>query len=348
MDTYTTPSHPEFSQPEFSARDRVSRIGIALVVMLVANFLVALLISLLVDRFFPQLWEVNGFSELAGLFCMYPCSLIPTYFVLKSIPTAAPEQRKLSPKTLLLFTAIGFFFMMTGSYIGQAVNGAIDLVTGGTQGSEITDALQDYPLWMSIVSPLVIAPIMEELIFRKWLVDRLSPLGGTATIILSGLFFGLFHGNLDQFFYATLIGALLAYIYLNTGKIWHTMLIHAILNFFGGVLPTIFTSTIPDFYTIMTGNDAAAIEELVMQYPLQYMGYLFTSFLPLLFAVAGLIVFCIYFKRLIRWITPCTIPKSERIKTIVVNFGFIAFAIVSIVEMVIVIVENVLTTTGGV
>jgi membrane protease YdiL (CAAX protease family) len=189
---------------------------------------------------------------------------------------------------------------------------------------------------------------MEELIFRKWLVDRLSPLGGTTTILISGLFFGLFHGNLDQFFYAALIGAFLAYIYLNTGKIWHTMLIHAVLNFFGGVLPTIFTASIPDFYTIMNSGDVAAMEELIMQYPLQYMGYLVTGLLPLFFGIAGLVVFCLYFKRLFRWIAPCTIPKEERVKTIVLNFGFIAFAIVSLIEMVIVIVENVMQTTGGV
>lgn len=343
MESYTIPS-----QPELSHRDRVSRIGIALVVMIVTNVLAGIVISLLVSTFAPHLWDVEGFTELAGMFCMYPCSLIPTYFILKGIPSAAPEQRKLSPKTFFLFTAIAFLLMMGGSYIGQAVNGAIDLATGGTQGSEITDALQEYPLWMSIVMPFVVAPIMEELIFRKWLVDRLSPLGGSATIIISGLFFGLFHGNLDQFFYAALIGAFLAYIYLNTGKIWHTMLIHAILNFFGGVLPTIFTASIPDFYTIMNSGDTTAMEEMIMQYPLQYMGYLLTGLLPLFFGIAGLVVFCIYYKRLFRWITPCTVPKGERFKTIVVNFGFIAFTIVSIIEMVLVIVENVLNTTGGV
>jgi hypothetical protein len=90
------------------------------------------------------------------------------------------------------------------------------------------------------------------------------------------------------------------------------------------------------------------MEEMIMQYPLQYMGYLFTGLLPFAFAVAGLVVFCIYFKRLMRWITPCTLPKSERVKTIVVNFGFITFVIVSIIQMVIVIIENVITTTGGV
>ena len=55
--------------------------------------------------------------------------------------------------------------------------------------------------------------------------------------MINGLCFGLFHGNLAQFFYTAILGMILAYVYIRTGKILYTMGIHACLNFLGGVLP---------------------------------------------------------------------------------------------------------------
>ncbi len=343
MDTYTIPS-----QPELLPRDRVSRTGIAFMAMTVVAQLAAILLFSAVEILFPAYLDTEWINWVVTILSLYIFAALPTYFILKSVPASPPEKKKLSPKTFFLFLGIAFFFMIVGSYVGQFVNGAIDMITGGTQGSEITEAIQGSTLWLTALYSLIIAPFMEELFFRKFLVDRLSPLGGWVTIIVSGLFFGLFHGNIDQFFYAALLGCLLAYIYLNTGKLWHVVLIHSIINFFGGILPTLFTAGIPNFYEIMLGGDENAVIEMVETYPLQYLGYMLTSLLPFAFAIAGLIIFILYFKRLIRWVTPCTIPQGERAKTVCLNFGFIAFVLVSLFMMVLVIISNVLETAGGV
>ena len=46
---------------------------------------------------------------------------------------------------------------------------------------------------------VICAPILEEYIFRKLIVDRTVKYGQGVAIVLSGLMFGLFHGNLNQF-----------------------------------------------------------------------------------------------------------------------------------------------------
>ena len=74
------------------------------------------------------------------------------------------------------------------------------------------------------------APVFEELIFRKLLLDRLRPFGDRCAILLCGVAFGLYHVNLGQFFYAAALGMVLAGIVLKTGKIWHSMVCHAALN----------------------------------------------------------------------------------------------------------------------
>ena len=41
---------------------------------------------------------------------------------------------------------------------------------------------------MIILTSVIIAPVMEELVFRKYLVDRLVPYGQKTAVVLSGLF----------------------------------------------------------------------------------------------------------------------------------------------------------------
>ena len=45
-------------------------------------------------------------------------------------------------------------------------------------------------------------------------------------IVLSSLIFGLYHGNMVQFLYASLLGSLLAVIYHRTGTLWTSILAH--------------------------------------------------------------------------------------------------------------------------
>ena len=74
------------------------------------------------------------------------------------------------------------------------------------------------------------APVFEELVCRKFLLDRLNPYGEGYAVAVTGLLFGLIHGNSQQFFLAVLLGALFAVVYLRTGRIIYTMILHCIIN----------------------------------------------------------------------------------------------------------------------
>ena len=54
--------------------------------------------------------------------------------------------------------------------------------------------------------------------------------------MLSAVCFGLLHQNFFQFFYALGLGLLMGYLYVRTGKLRYTILLHAIINFMGGVI----------------------------------------------------------------------------------------------------------------
>lgn len=92
--------------------------------------------------------------------------------------------------------------------------------------------------WYGLVLTLIIAPLFEELVFRKYILRYL--LGNFSTryaLIISALFFGIFHLNIRQFLFASMLGMILGYVYLRSGKIIYSILIHFFFNLFGMIMP---------------------------------------------------------------------------------------------------------------
>lgn len=88
---------------------------------------------------------------------------------------------------------------------------------------------------LNIAMVVFAAPIVEELLYRKMLIDRIAAYGDGVSVVVSGLLFGLAHGNFSQFFYAFGLGALFAYVYIKTGHIGYTIGFHMFFNLIGGV-----------------------------------------------------------------------------------------------------------------
>lgn len=82
----------------------------------------------------------------------------------------------------------------------------------------------------------VIAPVMEELLFRKVLLERLLPYGKGPAIIISSVMFGLFHANFEQMFYTMLLAVVCANIVLRTGKVRNAIFMHMAYNIWGSVV----------------------------------------------------------------------------------------------------------------
>lgn len=91
----------------------------------------------------------------------------------------------------------------------------------------------DTPVWLGIISYGILAPLGEEIVFRGVVYGQLRKvLKVPFAVVLSGLAFGLFHGNLVQAVYATVIGCLLALVYEWYGTIAAPMLFHSVANLF--------------------------------------------------------------------------------------------------------------------
>ena len=83
---------------------------------------------------------------------------------------------------------------------------------------------------------VVLSPIIEELLFRKILLDRVRIYGDKVAIIFTAIAFGFYHGNLSQLFYAVGLGIILAYIVLKTNQLKYSIGIHMFVNAMGSLI----------------------------------------------------------------------------------------------------------------
>ncbi|MBQ8001462.1 MAG: CPBP family intramembrane metalloprotease [Ruminococcus sp.] len=87
------------------------------------------------------------------------------------------------------------------------------------------------PKWIGATFPtLIFAPIIEELLFRGLIFPHNRKLGELFAIIISGVFFGLWHQNLPQIFVTATFGMFSAFLYLRTKSIYPSIIAHFLNN----------------------------------------------------------------------------------------------------------------------
>jgi membrane protease YdiL (CAAX protease family) len=104
------------------------------------------------------------------------------------------------------------------------------LLSGGEAENSMINTLISGDNILSIIRVSVLAPIFEELIYRKLIIDRTRRYGELTAITYSALAFGLFHCNIYQLFYAFALGLIFGYVYVRTGNILMTIVMHMIVN----------------------------------------------------------------------------------------------------------------------
>lgn len=178
---------------------------------------------------------VRGNSYLtvaANEAAVYGLGPLALWLVLRPLPKGAPQNVPLSPRALgrtaLFSLGVGYLF----NFATLLLMLLVERLTGRDTGNLLNAAMENVPFWLMVLTAGVLAPVCEELIFRRLLLDRLRPFGDRCAIWVSAMAFALFHMNLYQFFYAAALGLVFAGVALKTGKVRYTMLCHAFINLF--------------------------------------------------------------------------------------------------------------------
>ncbi|MBE6544403.1 MAG: CPBP family intramembrane metalloprotease [Ruminococcaceae bacterium] len=180
------------------------------------------------------------------------------------------------PKSNLSIKQMGTYFVMTftamygGAIIGTIFSSILSEVLQSPGENIVSSGLEGVPIWLIIIFTCIFPGIFEELIFRKLIIDKTKDFGLFTSVIFSGFTFAIFHGNFEQFFYALLVGTLFAYIYAKTGRIIYTIILHAVMNFFGSAfvvliedMPIIFTIYNYFIYAMLIGGIVLTVFEFI-------------------------------------------------------------------------------------
>jgi len=313
------------------ARTAFSRLGLAVFVMLVVTYGVQILAGIALGRASVRNVVVLLLLSYVPMYCIaFPAG----YLIMRSVPKYPLELRDMGAGRFFKVLAICFFLMYGGNLFGNLVNAVIsDLL-----GISITDPVEalvmsDIPMPALFVLTVLLAPFFEELFFRKLLIDRMNVYGQGTAIIATAVMFGLFHGNLSQFFYAMALGLVFGYIYVKTGKMRYTVCLHMIVNFWGGIVSGSLV-TDESVSALINGGygpeDAAEMFGMIT--PAVIFFFLYTI-ATLALAVAGLVLFFRYFKSVSLDAAGMQIPKGQAFGTVWMNAGMILFTVACIAMM---------------
>lgn len=141
--------------------------------------------------------------------------------------------RKLNFKAVLISIGIGVLVFVLNIAVSSFFSLLISLLGYENLG---TSAETDYSIiafLIALATTAVLPGFCEEIASRGMLLKGFGNLGWKKIILISGLLFGLMHLNIEQFFYATLIGWFLAFVCLASGNIIPGMIIHFMNNGLG-------------------------------------------------------------------------------------------------------------------
>ena len=290
-----------------------SRVGLAAAVLGVVVNLVQMIIITIFNVVNPA-FESNGwFRYLLIAVSFYLIGFPICCLILKSIPDGPKrEEENLTFGGFIKFFLISYFIMVL---LNLFTTGFLWIV-GNFKEADVVNPLESVlsnsSIWATIIFAGILSPIIEEVLFRGVMLNKLRTYGDKIAIITTALLFGLFHENFSQFFYAVGLGMIFAYVTLKTGTIKYSIGLHIMINMMGSVIGT----------QVINSTIATMIFGIVVW----------------VFVIAGLILFIKDFKKTSLLPGEVTIEKGHILSETWLNVGMIINLIISLALMIYVLI----------
>ena len=313
-----------------------SRIALACFVFLAAALAAQYIAALLLGLLAPDLLRRGWFITALSFVCMYLVGFPLFLLLLPKAPAWLPEKRELGGAGELfvcLLMCMGILY--PGNLLGQGVTRLLGQLLGSSGSNPLEEYLERLELWSVALFAVILAPVMEELIFRKLLLDRMRTIDRPTAILFSAMAFGLFHGNLSQFFYAFGAGILFGSIYVRTGRLRYTILLHILVNAIGSLVPML----------LQGDGEALSLEEIlaegeeampaVVENLPSMLGMGLFGLAVFCCTVAGIVLLIRRFPRLRQRSPEDRLPEPwTAFRTVFLTGGFAVFLLASVLQMV--------------
>ena len=280
-------------------------------------------------------------GSIATAVYMIPTYLISYPIMIALISRVPVEQEVIEKKKMTVGQWIVAFIMSYALvYICNIIGSVITAIIGVFKQSAVENPILNVTMEMNTLTTFIImvicAPIVEEIIFRKLLIDRASKYGEGLAILLSGTMFGLFHANLNQFVFTFVMGCFYGFIYTRTRNVIYSILLHMLNNFIASIL-SMFVLRKSGFLELSVAVQTASAEELTslmmanISGILLYVGYVM---LLLVVVITGVILLIVKRKKFYVNHTADELPKGQRFSAVILNVGMLLFCALMIFQIV--------------
>lgn len=239
----------------------------------------------------PELLNSYLFSEIFSLITLYAISFPIAHVILARLPKVQPLKAELSCGDVLKAICICEAFILVGSKISDLLITAFSRASNTLPENPVAVSTTVQPIWMTLLFSVLLAPILEEIFFRKLVCDRMLPLGELYAVIIPSAFFAVCHGNFFQVFYTFLLGCFFSFIYVKTGKLRYTVILHVVVNFLGTVPPKILNE-------LLARHAPQGDEAITAAASLSALAAILYSLLTLAVAVVGAVILVKNFRKI--------------------------------------------------
>ena len=214
-----------------------AKIGLAILVcMIVVNVIQTIYYSA-INVIRPSLLEQPWVNYIAIAISFYFIGFPIFYVMVRKLPDGEKKESKsLSVGKMILL----FFMSYAILYVVNFLTTILLMIIAAIKGSEIMNPIANVVgtsnwIW-SLIFAGILSPIVEEMLFRGIMLNKIRMYGDKVAIITTAIMFGLFHANFSQFFYAVGLGVIFAYVTLKTGTIKYSIILHIVINIVGSVI----------------------------------------------------------------------------------------------------------------
>lgn len=266
-------------------------------------------------------------------------SILIGALILLGANAEGPAKEKISAGRFLMILCVCFPIGMVGNLIGNIWLTVWNALTGSSVTNQMAQIMTSLSPWQVALCTGLLAPILEELFFRKLLIDRLYSHGELAAILTSAAFFGLIHQNFSQFFYAFGIGIIFGYLYCKTRSYIAVTLAHVLFNLIMGVIPAMLSPKVLKFAEVISGMTEDAIMESLPSIFGEYGAALALYLLYLLvmgaLCIAGIIILLVNLGKIKIEQNAPEVPAAEKRKAILKSPGCICAAVLLFALMIV-------------
>lgn len=313
-----------------AARKHFSKLGLMFLLGTIVIF-VAQIAASMVYLLKPEwAWDAN-ITMMLSILPMYLIGMPVLILLVKQVPAERVEKHSMKAGSFVLAAIMCFAVAYVSNFAGNILTWIIGALKGSSVQNEILNVATSVSTWMVLLYMVICAPFMEEYVFRKLIVERTVRYGQGAAVLMSGLMFGLFHGNLNQFVYAFTLGMFLAFLYVKTGKLKITIAIHMIFNFMGGLVSTRILDLIDldEYIRVAEEGSMAAMMDYMMGHLAGWIVYLLYMLFIFGIMIAGIVLVIVFLakKRFVLNRGTVVLPKGKRLSAMLLNVGMILYSV---------------------